>query len=292
MSTPDDQRTLVHHRAALGDTVLLWPLLRALAAQRASARGVALVSDAAKARLASRFLEIEAIDAESPLIRDLWREQTPSPGPRYKRVIWFGPPGEPDGGAQLERNLRAAFGASDVRLVHDQPDRTTADKLIAALGLTPVPVVRRRSAAGPVVLHVGAGSEAKRWAMERWCELHAALVRTGRMVSVVAGEVEFERLSSDDRQRFSAMGGRFVGTLDELADLLAAASVVVACDTGPGHLAAQLGVPTVSLFGPTDPGRWAPVGPSVRVIAPESLRGMNWLAAESVLRVELGEWAL
>lgn len=292
MSTPDDQRTLVHHRAALGDTVLLWPWLRALAAQRASARAIALVSDAAKARLASRFLEIEAIDAESPLIRDLWREQTPIPGPRYERVIWFGPPGEPAGCTQLERNLRAAFGASDVQLVHDQPDRTTADRLIAALGLTPAPVVRRRNDAGPVVLHVGAGSEAKRWPMERWCELHAALVRTGRMVSVIAGEVEFERLSSDDRQRFSAMGGRFVGTLDELADLLEAASVVVACDTGPGHLAAQLGVPTVSLFGPTDPGRWAPVGPSVRVIAPESLRGMNWLAAESVLRVVLGEWAL
>ena len=58
----------------------------------------------------------------------------------------------------------------------------------------------------------------------------------------------------------------------------------VGCDTGPTHLAAQLGVPTIALFGPTDPAVWAPVGPRVRVIAPERSCGMEWLDAEPVAK--------
>ena len=32
-------------------------------------------------------------------------------------------------------------------------------------------------------------------------------------------------------------------------------ALLVSCDSGPLHLAAALGVPTVSIFGPTDPAR-------------------------------------
>lgn len=39
-----------------------------------------------------------------------------------------------------------------------------------------------------------------------------------------------------------------------VARILAAAKACVAVDTGLGHLAAALDVPTISLFGPTNPG--------------------------------------
>jgi ADP-heptose:LPS heptosyltransferase len=55
-------------------------------------------------------------------------------------------------------------------------------------------------------------------------------------------------------------------TLAELGALLARAAVVVGADTGPVHLAAVLGVPTVALFGPKDPAVYAPRGPAVRVV--------------------------
>ena len=42
--------------------------------------------------------------------------------------------------------------------------------------------------------------------------------------------------------------------------VLARAAVFISGDTGPLHFAAGLGVPTISLFGPTSPARWAPVG--------------------------------
>jgi ADP-heptose:LPS heptosyltransferase len=42
--------------------------------------------------------------------------------------------------------------------------------------------------------------------------------------------------------------------------VLARAKVFISGDTGPLHFAAGLGVPTISLFGPTAPERWAPIG--------------------------------
>ncbi len=44
--------------------------------------------------------------------------------------------------------------------------------------------------------------------------------------------------------------------LRELADLVARLDLLVATDTGPRHLAAEMGVPTVTLYGPTDPAGW------------------------------------
>jgi len=52
----------------------------------------------------------------------------------------------------------------------------------------------------------------------------------------------------------------------DLADYLAVlrrAALVVANDTGPGHMAAAVGAPVVSLLGPSDPQVFGPVGPQV-----------------------------
>ena len=48
--------------------------------------------------------------------------------------------------------------------------------------------------------------------------------------------------------------------------VLAQAKLLVTGDTGPMHFAAALGVPTLSLFGPTSARRWAPLGRQHRSI--------------------------
>jgi ADP-heptose:LPS heptosyltransferase len=48
--------------------------------------------------------------------------------------------------------------------------------------------------------------------------------------------------------------------------VLKRAAGFVSGDTGPLHFAAGLGVPTISLFGPSLPGRWAPVGEQHQVL--------------------------
>ena len=45
---------------------------------------------------------------------------------------------------------------------------------------------------------------------------------------------------------------------------------MVGPDTGPLHLAAALGVPTVGLFGPTDPGRNGPYGRHHKSLRPDN----------------------
>lgn len=50
------------------------------------------------------------------------------------------------------------------------------------------------------------------------------------------------------------------------AALLRDAALVVSNDTGPGHMAAAVGAPLLSVLGPTDPARWGAVGPRVHIV--------------------------
>lgn len=67
-----------------------------------------------------------------------------------------------------------------------------------------------------------------------------------------------------------AVAGGVVNTagrksLVETGSLLAAMDLVIANDSGPGHMAAALGVPTLMIFGPTDAVRTGPYGELHRV---------------------------
>jgi heptosyltransferase-2 len=54
--------------------------------------------------------------------------------------------------------------------------------------------------------------------------------------------------------------------LGEYAALLRRSRLMVSNDTGPGHLAAALDVPLISVLGPTDAAQWGPWGPSARIV--------------------------
>jgi heptosyltransferase-1 len=104
-----------------------------------------------------------------------------------------------------------------------------------------------------VFLH-GTTWPTKHWPENHWRELARLATRSGWSVRLPWGsEEEFERA----RRIAKNLDGAHVLPRLPLAGLAAeliAASACVAVDTGLGHLAAALDVPTLSLFGPTNPG--------------------------------------
>jgi ADP-heptose:LPS heptosyltransferase len=104
------------------------------------------------------------------------------------------------------------------------------------------------------------------------------------------GEVEMEQFTDAERAFWREMlrtdhGGGAMDDLPALAHALAPCRLFIGADTGPTHLAAELGLPTLALFGPTDPAMWAPLGApgAVAVLAPPSPMEMEWLPPERVL---------
>ena len=102
------------------------------------------------------------------------------------------------------------------------------------------------------------------------------LATSGRRVHVLLGEVERERFSKAERDALTSAGTVYEpASYLELLSHLTHAAVFVGNDSGPGHLAATLGVPTVSLFGPSNPTVWKPLGPSVQVVHAASLQQIS-----------------
>jgi hypothetical protein len=129
----------------------------------------------------------------------------------------------------------------------------------------------RRNASGAVVIHPGAGKPEKCWPVERFVALAETLKRQGREVRILLGEAELEKWPASSIERVTrAADVRRPTTYLDLLDEIAQASHFVGNDSGPGHLAGIIGVPTISLFG-TPSARWRPVGPSVHVIEKPSL---------------------
>lgn len=119
---------------------------------------------------------------------------------------------------------------------------------------------------GRVALHAGRGSlwttSAKDW--PHYQALAGRLSAEGWEVWQVVGP---------DDARFALSGvPAFTGDLAQVAQFLLSCSAFIGNDSGPGHLAGALGLPTLSIFGFTDPDLWHPIGPRV-----------SWLRAASKL---------
>jgi len=111
-------------------------------------------------------------------------------------------------------------------------------------------------------LHAGAGFSSKRWAPERFARL-------GDRLSAELGFTVLLTWGPGEKEQAEEVGGLMERphlltpptSLADLAALCPHLNLLVCCDSGPLHLAAALGVPTVSIFGPTDPKRNGAYGP-------------------------------
>ncbi len=117
-----------------------------------------------------------------------------------------------------------------------------------------------------VIIHPGTGGPTKLWLPERWSAVGDALQALPNVRLVLTGgpgeEVLVEDVAAGMAQPPLTLAGRT--TVGQLAALLRRAALVLGVDSGPMHLAAAQGMPTIHLYGPGDAGRFGPWGDPAR----------------------------
>jgi len=147
-------------------------------------------------------------------------------------------------------------------------------------GASACAAIERRLAkiAGPstplVVLHVSAGTQAKRWPADHWRELLGRLILDCDARVALIG-VREERATAET----ITLGMNWPKVVDwtgqlslvETAALIAEADVFIGADSGPAHLAAAVGTPAIVLFSGTNRvEQWRPWGGQVAVLRHET----------------------
>ncbi|HQT94191.1 MAG TPA: lipopolysaccharide heptosyltransferase I [Thermoanaerobaculaceae bacterium] len=298
-------RIVLTRLSALGDIVHTWPLAAALVAGRETVELAWVVEERFLPLVASHPAVTRAVPVatrrwrrhpgaaatrrEVVAARAALRKFSPDlaldPQGLVKSALWAALAGAPDR-VGLERAYRRELlaGVCYTRTLAPPPEaRHVVDinlSLLAAVGrpapfgavpdgrfLLATAAAHRRDSAAKVALLPATGGVGKAWPAESFAELARRAVSAGMAPVVVWGPGE--RVLAEG---IAFAGGQGVAlapatSIPELAVLLSGCAAVVGGDTGPVHLAASLGVPTVAVFVATDPARNGPRGERVRVLA-------------------------
>lgn len=275
------RRALVVRGGALGDFLLTLPAIASLRAAAADTHievlaypGIAAL--AADAGLADAVHTIEY----APLARFFVRDGAPDQTLRdyfasFDTVISY--LYDPDG--IFAENLRVAGVERLVTGPHRPVETSHAiDQLASPLTGLGIPFARRavrlkipasKHSAPVVAVHPGSGSPRKNWPAANWARVASALLdeNPGLRVAVIGGEADEEALA--EMRKITSRGNIewwLNLPLTELARRLSGAAAYLGHDTGISHLAALCGAPSLLLFGPTDPGVWAPPHDHVSIL--------------------------
>jgi len=189
-------------------------------------------------------------DGRSPLLTDAIRLPRKGEIPRHERYYY------PE---MLRRaGIIESLPVIDEILFDAIPEaRVRGTKLLESKGI----------AGSPVGVSPGAAfGGAKRWPADRFAEAAARIAaKTGSRVAVFGSAAETVLCA----EVAAATGGvNLAGatTLREFIDMAAACRLFLANDSGAMHVAAALGVPSVTVFGPTDETGTGPVGGTAAIV--------------------------
>ncbi len=225
------KKVLVIRACAIGDFVLNLPALIALQELHPDAR-FTLVGSKPVLELATEFVAVDAIfSIEAQPWTRLFYE--PLPGLEFDSAIaWMKD-------CTVAENLKRS-GIHDVRHSHAFPFFGHASDHLLRSVKQPRPSLPDlwKPASRDIVVHAGSGSPHKNWPF-------------------------FDSLM-EKLQDAVALPQNL--SLIELSQYLRRCRAFVGNDSGITHLAAYLGVPTLALFGPTNPFIWGPIGRRSRII--------------------------
>ena len=119
-----------------------------------------------------------------------------------------------------------------------------------------------------IVIHPAGGWWGRKWPKENYARLSDYLIENFPLEVVFTGvsgeKKEIEEIVGLMREKPIVTTGEF--TVRELACLYKEARLFIGTDTGAMHLASAVGLPSLIMFGPQDPRRWAPQSKTARII--------------------------
>ncbi len=143
---------------------------------------------------------------------------------------------------------------------HTDTDRHAADQILATHGVLPKEHL--------IGVNLGTTWDTKRWSLENFAEVitraqkrfEARILLTGSATEIPLGEA----LAQIAKVETVNLIGKT--TLMQLGALIESCDLYLTCDSGPMHIAAAVGTPTIALFGPTSPTRHGPYGETHKTI--------------------------
>lgn len=180
---------------------------------------------------------------------------------------------------------KLGFDTDDVvpRLHVSEKNRSRAVALLEQAGILKEP--------GWITINPFSRWQYKEWGRSKWIEIVDWLWLEKKTASVIVGSPE-ERRQAEELIRSSKgkaynLAGRT--TLGELAAVLRLSPLHVGVDSAAPHIAAAVGAPTVTIYGPSSWLQWAPISSGHSVVHPDldcapcHLKGCNGLGRSRCL---------
>jgi len=121
-----------------------------------------------------------------------------------------------------------------------------------------------RNPDGYILIHPFAGWAAKEWEMEKFIEAAKALSVNYNIAFVAqSGLMKREDIAELDKKGIVVFETK---TITELINVTKKSSLMFSNDSGPAYIANALGIPTFTIFGPTNPAFHIPYGSSHRYV--------------------------
>ena len=132
------------------------------------------------------------------------------------------------------------------------------------------------------VFHLVPGHKTKVWDYKDFIEVLSYVTNTKGIQCVIVGSLEDAQNKISTNENICNLLGKT--NLEELAAILSGAEFFVGADSGPAHIAACTGIPTIILFsGVNNPEQWAPKGDNVHIIYPGKGKDLSSISPEDVI---------
>jgi len=166
--------------------------------------------------------------------------------------------------AQLNHELLRPFGLKTIPTLEEICDTTQFFKVPKVMLPENLQTLKEGT-----ILHPKSQGSAKEWPLDKYMELALKLAEKGELVLFTGTEKEGEMFRATIPKHKNIIDTTGQLSLEQLMVLIHQSKNLVACSTGPLHIAGYYGVNTVGLYSPKrpiHPGRWKALGKHVHIV--------------------------